>query len=727
MPRHKVATASITILAVAWLAGSATAHVSGRPDHGAANRPAAANVSLEPVGQFGGAVNAVAVADGLTYVGVGPRLVVYDFSVKPGRIVGRSEALPCIVRGIAVSDGYGYVVGSQLTPDGPAFGLRVIDVHDPSHPRSVGEVPPRWPFGVGGPRVVTSGRFVYVAPYGFGSSEGLGLRIVDARDPTQPTEVGAFEATQFVGSVALAGNLLTVPVSADPTSCSTSLRVLDLSDPAAPREVGKLAMPVCVHDLAALAAQVLVTSNRGIHVIDLAHPAKPAEVGFLTLSQDYGGADRIVVAAPRAYAISADFPANQIAVIDLSNPSRPREVGRRVGIGERDANGMAISANQLFVSTSPSDMSGPGGLQVYDLKDPTAPTLADQTLPLASAQAIGLSAGAVTVADWYGGVWGLDLTYPAAPAVGRSLPLTGLVWDVAVAGSYAYVAQVNVRTTTCTLGVLQLDQDGPVQQVGSAGLTCPRTPGSMNIALAGGIAYVTGGGGRYFWVVDITNAARPRQVVALTAPGDVTDLIVVGTYLYVSMYDYASDDPLGLWILDVRNPAAPQDLGVVPFPFDAGGMAAIGSHLFVGAGEDGLQVLDLTTPAVPKQVGEFSGGKIDRVAVVGQRLYAVGTRPDPVTPGYESPTAWVLDATNPVSPVEVGRQTIPDSANVMVRGELVLLAAWGYGVLVYQMRDVPTTATPSPVGSATPVATAMPTVAPDERHRIYLPAGYRPG
>ncbi len=89
-------------------------------------------VRLDPVGQIGGASNAVAVAGDLALVGIGPRLVAMDVS-DPANVVelGASDPMDGVVIDIAVASEHAFVT------DG--FGLKVLDVRDPLRPRLVAE------------------------------------------------------------------------------------------------------------------------------------------------------------------------------------------------------------------------------------------------------------------------------------------------------------------------------------------------------------------------------------------------------------------------------------------------------------------------------------------------------------------------------------------------------------------------------------------------------------
>ena len=156
-----------------------------------ATRADAQNVEL--VGQIGGLSCAVAVQGDYVYLGVGPRLVVLDVS-NPANptVVGRTEVLPDIVRGVAVAGNYAYVA------DGSS-GLRIINVSDPAAPSEAGfyDTP-----GHANDVAVAAGdpqghTYAYVAD---GDS---GLRIINVTDPATPSEAGFYDTPWYARGVAV--------------------------------------------------------------------------------------------------------------------------------------------------------------------------------------------------------------------------------------------------------------------------------------------------------------------------------------------------------------------------------------------------------------------------------------------------------------------------------------------------------------------------------------------
>jgi hypothetical protein len=118
----------------------------------------------------------------------------------------------------------------------------------------------------------------------------------------------------------------------------------------------------------------------------------------------------------------------------------------------------------------------------------------------------------------------LDATTPSSPtAVGQTEVLPGFVWDVALAGGFAYV------------GVSGAFSDD-------------------NSSLR---------------VFDVSNPASPVEVGFLDTLGDVASVALAGNYVYVG--DFAG----GLHVVDISNPANPVKVGFLGMPNQVYGVTVL--------------------------------------------------------------------------------------------------------------------------------------------------------
>ncbi len=338
------------------------------------------------------------------------------------------------------------------------------------------------------------------------------------------------------------------------------------------------------------------------------------------------------------------------------------------------------------------------------------------------------------VADYAGGLRVIDITNPAAPA-----PVGALEWgsaaDVAVAGSYAYVAGGNY-SDLWVVGVSNPASPLPLSRV--------PTPGDpFGVAVSGNHLYVADGSAG-LQVLDITDPASPRLVGSVSTPGSASYVAIAGNYAYVA--DVVFTTPTTQWtsalrVIDITNPAAPRIVGAVETPRVSTDVVASGHYVYVtnlnifGAG-GGFVVLDVSDPAAPRIVGVLDIGAGFGLALSGTLAIvsvhagislidiADATAPRPVdfvpTAGQAGAIAvsgnlacvadgeaglGVIDIANPHPPSPVsfvefnsdtcGTRAAFISQDVALSGNHAYVAGWS----ALQVLDVTNPAEPSIVGS----------------------------
>ena len=135
----------------------------------------------------------------------------------------------------------------------------------------------------------------------------------------------------------------------------------------------------------------------------------------------------------------------------------------------------------------------------------------------------------------------MDVSNPDAPRVVGQAPLHEVfrIYDVAVAGSFAYVA------TQVGLSVVDVSTPSSPLEVGFVG-----TNSAAAVAVSGSHAFVADNYGRTMQVFDVSTPSSPVQVGILDLPGTPQGLTVAGNHAYVA-------DSLGLRVIDVSTPSAP--------------------------------------------------------------------------------------------------------------------------------------------------------------------------
>jgi len=206
-----------------------------------------------------------------------------------------------------------------------------------------------------------------------------------------------------------------------------------------------------------------------------------------------------------------------------------------------------------------------------------------------------------------------------------------------------------------------------------------------DLAISGTYLYVAmySGGLRIFDCSDPSNLVFVGRYINNTLQYvSVTSVTISGSYAYIidNMYEV-------LEIVDVSDPTNPTGVGYLSD--DGISMENIfisGSYAYVITFSDGLRIFDISDPTTPVEVGDFYDGGYGRdVYVVGSYAYVADG-----SDGLE-----IIDISDPTTPVEVGELDQGDSRAVYVSGSYAYVADYHAGLVII---DISNPATPVEVG-----------------------------
>jgi hypothetical protein len=211
-----------------------------------------------------------------------------------------------------------------------------------------------------------------------------------------------------------------------------------------------------------------------------------------------------------------------------------------------------------------------------------------------------------------GGLEVFSITNSLGPVRVGSYETRSAVNAVWLVGNYAYLAVGTARTLTNDVGALEIvnvsDPASPVR-VGEIG-----TLGKANgIKVVGNYAYVPEStrwtGTNLLGALELFNvstATQPIRVGAYDTTGSATAVDVSGNYAYLA------DGMTDLRVLDVSQPSTPISIGVydidehLAYGAEFGGPATYiqkMNNVVYSAGENGLHLLDVSTPSNPVRIG----------------------------------------------------------------------------------------------------------------------------
>jgi len=226
----------------------------------------------------------------------------------------------------------------------------------------------------------------------------------------------------------------------------------------------------------------------------------------------------------------------------------------------------------------------------------------------------------------------LDMTDRQNPLLLGDVDVDGLVWDIQLSGSHAFVA-----AGPTGLRIVDFSNPAAMKLVGSYR---DASSYSLGVALSGSRLYLADGynGVRIF---DVSVFSSPAQIGSIDTVGFARDVVVEGATAYVA-------HDLAVTAFDTSNAASPKQLGTVSRASTATHLAVAGSTVFAAFtaaypdGVDYLSVFDFSNPEAPVEVrrlrtetANFAGIE-GNLLVVGAadtlRLFDISTpsAPEPV-------------------------------------------------------------------------------------------------
>ncbi|MFO7639271.1 MAG: hypothetical protein R6X14_08300 [bacterium] len=229
------------------------------------------------------------------------------------------------------------------------YGVRILDVSDPTQPRKLSRFYPGHDDNATG--------LEYQANRLYLGYEGEPLQVWDVSDPEQPQHLGTQQASYGGYRLTLAGEYAYL------AALCAGLRIVDVSDPRNPVEIGHCATGH-INDIAVTGELAYVVGDSVLHVVDLNDPTNPYRVGYWTAPVQRW-LEGVAVAGDYAY-LTQELRSDSgyLYVVDVSNPEEPVLVGsRRTG---REPRQITVSDDLAYVATYP-------GLFIYDVTNPADP------------------------------------------------------------------------------------------------------------------------------------------------------------------------------------------------------------------------------------------------------------------------------------------------------------------------------------------------------------------
>jgi hypothetical protein len=324
------------------------------------------------------------------------------------------------------------------------------------------------------------------------SADTANQRVTVASTGWVPTLMGTANSTFSggAGRVAVQGKYVYVPDTGNAV-----LRVLDISDPSNPVSVGSTAgsggntvnQPL---DIAVQGHYIYVADNGAnkFMTFDVKNPASPANGGNLAITSPWA----VAVQGRYAYVLgSASFN-----VIDVSTPASPVLVGTATSNGAQTLS--IVNGSKIVVSGKYAYIGDDNNnkLVIFDISNPTTPRAVGSYTCDFNVTDVAVQGSYAYIAcgsTSAGRLKVVDISNPTSPSLvsSNSDTMINAAFDIAVSGRYVYV------TSQTTGKLIKYDISNPnvPTLVGENSDSVPSTGQNIFVTVSGLYAYVTSNGG----------------------------------------------------------------------------------------------------------------------------------------------------------------------------------------------------------------------------------------
>ena len=191
-------------------------------------------------------------------------------------------------------------------------------------------------------------------------------------------------------------------------------------------------------------------------------------------------------------------------------------------------------------------------------------------------------------------------------------------------------------------------------------------------------------------LVNVSDPANPFEVGAYNTPGNAWGVFVNDRLAYVA------DGESGLRVFDVSDPTAPAEVGFYDTTLQfARDVIEAGNHVYIVTSSGPVLMVDVSDPTVPVEVGRYEAPEyVWDVEVRGDNAYVVAGSP-------ELEGLQILDISNPATPTQIGLHSTGDAFSALHPQEVAVAGTYAYLVGSGGMRvvDVSDATGPTLVGA----------------------------
>ncbi len=491
--------------------------------------------------------------------------------------------------------------------------------------------------------VVVRDSFAYIADL------STGLHILNVSHPTNPQHVSFSATSGTARCIAVSSRYAFV-------GHDSGLTVFDIANTRTPRSLGNYLLPSPPEKMTVSGNFLYIADGfSGLRIFDITRADSLYEAGFYVFPGYVFG---VAVDGNFAYVVGT----RGLRILNISNTATPFPLGVYPANNQYFSD-VAIAGNYAYL------VENNYGLRIVNISNSESPQLVSSCPITHSSNRIALYGNRALVT--YQGIDGscsiVDISNILAPQLTTDIQLGDYVYDVTVAGNYAYIAN-----SSYGLRIIDLNGENTPTVIGSY-----QAPGFFNdVAVVGNYAY-TAGFGIGLVITDIANVSVPQVVGFYSMRAASYRLTVAEHYAYVVAGDSS------VHIIDIIDPSQPRQVGIYHAPSSIAETAIENNYLYVAAADSGLQIVDLTDRTNPQEVAHIATRyQASGIAFNGNYLYLIEYNPN-----VFGQSVWqIIDKTNPINPRSVSSiNTAAHIGDIAISGNYAYLSGPNANVMLYNI------------------------------------------
>jgi hypothetical protein len=405
-----------------------------------------------------------------------------------------------------------------------------------------------------------------------------------------------------------------------------------------------------------------------VQIASFSDPKNPVKVGSVIVSDVVEGLVRTSINST-FYIVACG--GSKMWIINVQNPTAPFLVSTIEASPGSTCEGIATSGTYAYIA------GGSGGLKIYDITTPAAPTFVSEVTTLDYCESVIISQpyiyiAANTTTDYKGKSYIYDISTPKTPVYKSTIMgYGGYHQYMNVRSGYAYICDYNAGLQVINVS----DVTNPINVV-----AIPLNFATGGITFDGNYAYVAIGDSG-ICIFNVVNPASPVLISKIKTPGTAKAVYygaisISGTptgHIYASN---AGSAP-GMSAINVSIPATPVTsafLAAIPAPTGtAYSPFYLNGKIYVAYGTAGLRILDVSNPSSTTLLSTTALGGDSRGAVVSGNYAYIAARDSGV---------FVVDVTNAASPVKLNTLKTKRANGIAISGNYLYVAAADSGLAV---------------------------------------------